>query len=145
MAAVAARTRMASERWAKCRLLALVRVCFPGEALVADAEDGEGAEVCLEADLVVEGGGQAVQVGVIERADVAAGAADQVVVVVDAYPLEFGVAGAHVGLADEAEVGCGVEGAVYRGGVDERVGATHLVKDAGGGDVASGMAQGRED
>src|SRR5206468_24770 len=62
-----------------------------------------------------------------------------------ADPLELRVAGAHVGLAYEPELGRGAERAIYRGSVDVWVRAAHLLEDGGCCDVLPGVAQSRED
>jgi hypothetical protein len=100
-----------------------------GETGAAEAENGEVAEVCLKAKFVVKSRGEAIEVRVVQGADVAAGAADNVMVAIDADPLELALACTHVSLTDKAE-GCGgIEGAVNGGGVDVGIGAADVVED----------------
>jgi hypothetical protein len=58
------------------------------------------------------------EMGLVQRRDLAAATADQVVMTVRPQPLVEGVAGAHVGLGDEAQVTRRRQRAIHRRGVD---------------------------
>src|SRR3990172_1357074 len=120
--------------------LTLLRATLP-----ADAEDGDVVQVGEEARRPLQRLRQDVQVRLFQGADLAADAADEVVVAVAADPLEEVLAAAEVDLANQAALFGRGQRAVDGGGVDVREGSAHFVENLGGGDVAAGMAHAAED
>ncbi len=89
--------------------------------------------------------GQLVEMCFVQGRDLAALTANQMMMPVRSEPLEQVVAGAEVGLGDQAHLLRRCQGSIHGGGVDVGIGVSRRFEQLGGGDVALGVAQAAED
>ena len=101
-------------------------LCRSGGAVPAGAKDGEVVEVCFEPGVFLQCIAQLGEMGFVEGIYLAALPADQMMVPLFARPLEQRVAGAEVGLTDEAQVLRRREGAINSRSIDVGITATCL-------------------